>query len=232
MVGPAVGAAENPEITLRSPGERAQMARLVVCAEIRLYREGLSEALSGQPAIEVLGTPRNCDELLACLEAVNPQVVVVDTAMTGWLSAARSLRSRSDPARVVALGVRGLPDEVITLAEAGIAGYVTCEDSFERLVEIVLAVARGEMPCSPRVSWHLMRRVASLAADAHDTPLARLTVREREILVLIEQGLPNKEIARRLSIQLATVKNHVRSILDKLEVHTRGEAAAVIRRRG
>ena len=230
VIGPAVGE-ESLEMARGSLRSTGPVARVVLAAEVRLYREGLSQALAGEPEIEVLATSRNCEELWACLETVSPEVVVVDTGMNGWLSATRSL-ARSDVTRVVALGVRGLPDEVITLAEAGVAGYVTREDPFERLVEVVLSVARGEMPCSPQVSWHLMRRVASLAAGVDDVPLDRFTSRELEILRLIEQGLANKEIARCLSIQLATVKNHVRSVLEKLEVHTRGEAAAVVRRCG
>lgn len=205
---------------------REAPARLVLAAEIRLYREGLLQALAREAEVEVLATPRDRQELEDCLRSVQPEVLVIDT---GWLGAARAL---SDQTRVVALGVRGLPDEVVMLAEAGVAGYVTREDTFARLVEVVLSVARGEMPCSPQISWHLMRRLATLAAADQSGPLARLTARELEILRLIEQGLPNKEIGRRLSIQLATVKNHVRSILDKLGVHTRGEAAAVMRRRG
>ena len=232
MVGQAVGRANDSAITYRALGASPAIARLVLAAEIRLYREGLSQALASESAIEVLATPGNCAELLACLKEVDPHVVVVDTGMTGWISVARSLRKQAGPTRLVALGVRGVPEEVVTLAEAGVAGYVTREESLERLVEVVLSVARGEMPCSPEVSWHLMRRVASLSANTPDAALARLTMREHEILRLIEHGLSNKEIACGLMIQLATVKNHVRSILGKLEVQSRGEAAAVARMRG
>jgi two-component system, NarL family, nitrate/nitrite response regulator NarL len=203
----------------------------VLAAQIRLYRESLSRAFENDPAIELVGSARNCEELEICVNETHPQVLVVDTGMSGWPAIARAL-TQADETRVVALGVHGLADEIVTLAEAGIAGYVTRDDPLDRLVEVIVGVARGEMPCSPRISWHLMRRVARLAADVHDAPLARLTVREVEILRLIEQGLQNKQIATRLSIQLATVKNHVGSILEKLEVGTRGEAAAIIRRSG
>ena len=207
----------------------AAAVRLVLAAQIRLYREGLSHALAAEPAIDLLATARDSADLEEHLERARPDVLVLDTGMSGWLTHARALKE-ADETRVVALGVRGLPDEVVTLAEAGVAGYVTAEEPFERLVEVILSVSRDEMPCSPHVSWHLMRRVARLAPDVHDAPLARLTARELEILRLIEQGLQNKEIAIRLSIQLATVKNHVGNILEKLEARSRGEAAAVIRR--
>ena len=195
--------AEDVESTSAS----AALARLVLACEIRLYREGLSQVLAGEPEIQVLATSSSSDDLRTCMSETHPNVLLLDTGMRGWLGAARAVTA-ADDTRVVALGVRGTPDEVVMLAEAGVAGYVTREEPFERLVEVVLSVARGEMPCTPQVSWHLMRRVAALAAGVHDAPLARLTAREVEILRLVEQGLPNKEIGRRLSIQLATVKNH------------------------
>jgi DNA-binding NarL/FixJ family response regulator len=228
---PNAQAAQGSDLTPGAVNSRPPPAQLVLAVEIRLYREGLSQALSREPEIEVLATSRNCAELEDCLRDIHPQVLVVDSGMTGWLETTHAL-TPPDETRVVVLGVRGVPDEVVTLAEAGIAGYVTRDEPFDRLVEVIICVARGEMPCSPQVSGHLMRRLALLAAGLHDAPLTRLTAREHEVLELIERGLQNKQIARTLSIELATVKNHVRSILDKLEVHTRGEAAAVSRRRG
>jgi DNA-binding NarL/FixJ family response regulator len=97
----------------------------------------------------------------------------------------------------------------------------------------VHAVARGEALCSPRVAGLLFRRVTALACErAPQADLSLLTQRERETLSLIEHGLSNKEIARRLAIRLTTVKNHVHHILEKLGVSRRGAAAAVIRQGG
>jgi len=84
--------------------------------------------------------------------------------------------------------------------------------------------------CSPRVAGALLRRIAALATDGRsDRVPAHLTNREREIMGLIDEGLSNKEIAKRLRIEVATVKNHVHNILEKLQVHRRGEAAARVR---
>jgi len=89
---------------------------------------------------------------------------------------------------------------------------------------------RGEAVCSPRVAGALLRRIAALATDGRsDRVPAHLTKREREIMGLIDEGLSNKEIAKRLRIEVATVKNHVHNILEKLQVHRRGEAAARVR---
>jgi len=95
---------------------------------------------------------------------------------------------------------------------------------------VVSAAVRGELPCSPRIAGGLLRRVTALAAErwSREEPY-RLTAREAEIAQLIERGLSNKEIARTLCIEVSTAKNHVHSILEKLHVHRRVEAAALLR---
>ncbi len=131
---------------------------------------------------------------------------------------------------VIALGVPDVEEHVLACAEAGAAGYLPKPGSFADLLTVMQSVARGETVCSPRIAATLLRRVAMLAAAQEPDPRpARLTPREREVLALIEQGLPNKAIARTLSIEVRTVKNHVHNILDKLQVGGRGEAAALAR---
>jgi DNA-binding NarL/FixJ family response regulator len=142
----------------------------------------------------------------------------------------RAVHERAPDARIVALGISGEEADVLPLAEAGIAGWLTREASVEDLCETVASAAAGEAVCSPRIAASLLRRVAALAADRRLGPTATpLTRRQREILALIDEGLSNKEIARRLSIELATVKNHVHNILEKLQVRRRAEAAALVR---
>jgi DNA-binding NarL/FixJ family response regulator len=128
------------------------------------------------------------------------------------------------------MGVDSDPRHILPLIEAGAAGYLTSDGPLHELVSTMAAVARGEMPCSPGLAAALGRRVVMLAA-ASDPPAEALvlTRREREVADLIEEGLSNKEIARRLSISVMTVKNHVHRLLDKLQVRRRGEAAARIR---
>lgn len=120
--------------------------------------------------------------------------------------------------------------DIVATAEAGIGGYVPPDASIEDLVEAVKHAARGEMICSPRVAAALARRIATLASNRPVGSAApSLTAREMEVLELLEIGLSNKQIANRLSIRLATVKNHVHSILAKLNVRRRGEAVAALR---
>jgi DNA-binding NarL/FixJ family response regulator len=146
------------------------------------------------------------------------------------LAAIRSITTALPEAKVVSLGVAEDDGAVLACAEAGAVGYVPREGSLNDLLAVIESVARGEAVCSPRIAAALLRRVASLAAhrSANQIP-ANLTSREREIVRLIDAGLSNKDIARRLCIEVATVKNHVHNVLEKLHLHRRGEAAAHLR---
>jgi two-component system, NarL family, nitrate/nitrite response regulator NarL len=129
------------------------------------------------------------------------------------------------------LAVDEVDRDVLAWAEAGIAGYVTRDGSVDDLIRAVRCAARHEIHCAPEIAAALLERVHVLAArGAHDTPIGSLTTREHEIAELLEAGLSNKQIAAELQIELATVKNHVHSILAKLQVTRRIDAAAHMRR--
>jgi DNA-binding NarL/FixJ family response regulator len=107
------------------------------------------------------------------------------------------------------------------------------DGTVDDLVATIESASRGELRCSAKIAAALLRRVADLATERDISKTnARLTRREQENACLVEEGLSNKEIAARLFIEVATVKNHVHNILEKLQVRTRGEAAAAVRRRG
>jgi DNA-binding NarL/FixJ family response regulator len=206
--------------------------RALVASDIRLYREGLAEGLRSSGRVELVGTAADPAASIAAAGDLAPDVVLVDLAMTGWEETVRELVATGDEIRVVVLGVREVEDEVLACAEAGVSGYVTREASLDELVDVVESVGRGESLCSPRISALLLRRVTELSGSRRQPDLAdRLTPRETQIVELIDEGLSNKQIAGRLSIELATVKNHVHSILEKLQVERRGEAAAQVRGR-
>jgi DNA-binding NarL/FixJ family response regulator len=130
---------------------------------------------------------------------------------------------------VVALAITESEAGVLACAETGVAGYVTRDASMDEVVATLLAVARGELACPPAIAASLFRHVGTLSARRGEPAPDVLTPREREIVELIEQGLSNKEISRRLSIGLSTVKNHVHNLLEKLHVPRRGAAAARLR---
>jgi DNA-binding NarL/FixJ family response regulator len=206
------------------------MIRVAIVADTRLYRDGLAQVLGRDSRIAVVATAARREEALASLPDLHADVILVDMAMPESLGALRVIVELVPGRRVVAIGVVEDEDDVLSCAEVGAAGYVPREASLEDLVTVIESVARGEAICSPRVAASLLRRVAALAGgrggELHQAPL---TSREREVLRLIDQGLSNKEIARNLGIEVATVKNHVHNLLEKLQVHRRGEAAARVR---
>ncbi len=200
---------------------------VLIVADIRLYREGLAQALEGETGFHLAGTAEDPAKAIAELRAQHIDLALVDMAMAASGSVIRAIRGLAPDVKVVALSVAETESDVCACAEAGVAGYVPRQASLTDLLATLESAARGEAVCSPRMAAGLIRRVAALASSQPPviTPL-NLTPREREILRLLDDGLTNKEIARRLGIEVATVKNHVHNILEKLQVHRRGEAAA------
>jgi len=209
---------------------------LVICTHIRLYREALTELLGREPDLAVGGAAATATECVAAVHNCGADMVLVDWDAPDAMDSLRRLRHLSEPPRVVALGLPDEEDALLSYAEAGVSAYVTREDTLVELVATIRAAANGDFRCSSRTAGILMRRVAKLAAEldshARAAQPVRLTRREREIAALMDAGLPNKQIAQRLQIEVPTVKNHVHHILEKLEVSGRGEAAAVLRSHG
>ena len=236
----AHGAAPQGDRAARTPFERrrskpgaagAVVMRIVVAGDIRLYRDGLALHLAGEAGLGVAGVAADRPELMRRVHELRPAIVVLDMAMAESLEAVRDLWREAPEVRVVAVTVPELEHAVIACAEAGIAGYVPREGSLDDLKRTIDSVARGESIVSPRMAASLLRRVSALAADrAAPARLDELTLREREIVELIRDGLSNKQIAARLNIELATAKNHVHRILEKLHVTRRGEIASLLRR--
>jgi two-component system nitrate/nitrite response regulator NarL len=217
------------------PQETVQPARatvrVLVASDVRLLCDGLSMAFASDPAVAVEATVFDAESLVDGSRASLPGVVILDVSMPRALDAARVVASELPGTRIVAVAVDESVNDVVACAEAGIAGYVPQDATFDDLRETLLSVADGETPCSPRIAAGLFRRLATLSAERQLRPAlpSRLTAREYEVLRLIQRGLSNKEIAARLHIALPTVKNHVHRILDKLDVDRRGAAADWLR---
>jgi DNA-binding NarL/FixJ family response regulator len=205
------------------------VTRVLVVGEIRLYREGLVLILQGKRGMEPTGAVRDVPEALAAFGELEPDVVLLDGARAEAVGAVRALVAAEPTMRVVVLGVGEEETEVIAFAEAGVSGYVTRNADEAALCDALEIAARGETFCSPRVAATLLRRVTALSAQRSEVRTSRLTIREREIVELIRDGLSNKEIAKRLSIEVATVKNHVHNILDKLDVRRRSDVTTALR---
>jgi two-component system, NarL family, nitrate/nitrite response regulator NarL len=200
---------------------------VLIITGIRLYREGLAQVLGAQPHIEVVGLTGDPLESLQRDPTLRPDVVLVDTSMPEAVAVVRAVLAAAPATKVIAMAVSEEDHNVLALAEAGVSGYVTRDAALGDLVTIIESAARGEAPCPPRLTATLLRHITVLATRTRTRPgEPRLTHRELEILELIDRGLSNKEIARRLCIEIPTVKNHVHRILNKLQLDRRAEAAA------
>jgi len=206
--------------------------RIVVVAAVRLYREGMASCLEKREGLAVVGTAANCAETIEQVATVRPDVVLLDTAAEDRVILIRTLRETAPLVKTVLFAVENDEPEIIACAEAGVAGYLPCDASFDELVATLVRVTRGELFCPPMVAAALLRHVGGGATAPPPHPgLVGLSVREREVLALIDAGLSNKEIAVRLHIEVATVKNHVHHVLDKLKVTSRAAAAATLKTR-
>lgn len=223
---------------MTSAGQRGYARRTLptsldvfVFASVRLYRDGLADALR-RAGIDVTGTAGTWSDALVGLLERPAQVAILDVGGLGGLEIVSELRRRLPDTRLVVLAVDEVERDVLAWAEAGISGYVTRSGSVEDMVAAVRAAVRHEAHCAPRISGALLEHVHTLAGTRArtDTPIGALTTREREIAELLEAGLSNKEIASHLQIELTTVKNHVHNVLGKLQVARRSDAAAEMRR--
>jgi two-component system, NarL family, nitrate/nitrite response regulator NarL len=209
------------------PLPRAARIRALLVSEVRLYREGVEAALGRRDPIDIVGTASTIGDAIDRLATLDPAVIVVDVGSRDSLAGIRALAAAAPQRKIVAFAVDEHACDIPSYAEAGIAGYVPCDASIDDLAAAIASVTREEAFCSPRVAGALFRRLALRSSTLSAAPASPLSQREREILTLIRNGLSNKDIARQLTIEVATVKNHVHSVLTKLQVSTRAEAAAL-----
>jgi two-component system nitrate/nitrite response regulator NarL len=202
---------------------RSEIPRVYIVSDVRLYRDGLTSVLQGH--LDVIGKGQSCD-FFDDMATLHPDVLLLDLTVHDSLEIPRRARQILPALPVVAFAVRELEQDVLACAEAGISGYVMHDGGAEDLVAAVRSALRGELMCSPRIAALLFNRMAALSKgpviEFADAPLTR---REREIATLIARNLPNKEIARHLRLGPTTVKNHVHNILQKLNIHRRGDVA-------
>ena len=202
----------------------------------RLLCEGLVSMLGEREDIAVVGAAPSGDDALEQIKRLRPNVALIDIGMPGkdGIEVTQALHQEAPEVKVIILGMVDLTDEIMACIEAGAAGYVLKETSFDHLVETIRSAHRGESLCSPQMAASLFSRIAELAGErilSVPSSSVKLTPRELEIVNAVADELSNKEIARQLSIETQTVKNHIHNILDKLQLHTRLEAVEYARER-
>jgi DNA-binding NarL/FixJ family response regulator len=206
------------------------MIRLLLVHETPLLCNIIAALLEDETDIQVIGTASTLREALPRIE--DSDLILVSTHLPdgGALNLTKLVAESHPSVKTMVMGLAESQEEIIQYVEAGAAGYVLKDDSVEELLEHIRAVQNGEALVSPEIASALISRVSELSKLFEETgripQSADLTPREREVLQLIGQNLTNQEIADRLFIEVGTVKNHVHSILDKLNVNSRHDAAA------
>jgi DNA-binding NarL/FixJ family response regulator len=213
-------------------GTAPTQIRLFVVSGVRLVREGLARSLRRRrPAdVALIGCAGFAEAERATISELRPDVILVDLSNHEGLAATKTLRSLSPSSKLIAFSVADIVEDVFSCAAAGFSGYVTREAGADEVLCAVRATRDGRMNCSPHIAAALFNQLADRLNPPQSVNGASvLTARERQVLALSDEGRSNKEIGRRLQISPATVKNHMHSILQKLHVARRGQAAARLR---
>jgi DNA-binding NarL/FixJ family response regulator len=209
----------------------AEPIRVLVVDDHAVVREGLRALLELQEGIEVVAEAADGREAVETAIRLRPDVILMDLVMPrlDGVAAMRELRVSVPQARAIVLTSFLDEDKLLPALRSGAAGYLLKNARPEELVRAVRAAHAGEALLDPVVAARL---VETLAADGGEEPLDRLTPREREVLVLIGRGFPNKRIALELGLAEKTVKTHVGHVLAKLGVTDRTQAAVLAVRAG
>ena len=208
-----------------------QDIRVFVVIRVRIYRDWLVDALSQQDGFEVAGVSHDGRDYDAITTAL-PDLVLMDMSSRRTANDMHIMRDIARAVPIVALAAFNVEWEGIACAEYGVAGLVPVEGSFDDVLAAMRAVNRGQPFGSQHIAPTVIWRIVSVAPPtSHATAQFqdRLTMRERQIVELIDMGMSNKEIAAELHIQLATVKNHVHHVLRKLGVSRRRDVSRRIR---
>jgi len=207
--------------------------RLLVVDDHEVVREGLVALLDRREGFSVVAQAGTVAEALAEARRHEPDIVVMDVRLPdgSGVEACREIRSELPDTRVVML--TSYPDEeaVLSAIIAGASGYLLKQIRARDLVAALVAVGRGESLLDPAVTEKVLERVRRIATGGQSDELAALTAQERRILMLVAEGKTNKEIAAEIFLSDKTVKNYVSSILSKLNLERRAQAAAFVAKR-
>jgi two-component system NarL family response regulator len=200
------------------------MVRVIIADDHRLMREGTAALLGRDPQIEVIGLAANGIEALALAEEQRPDVLLLDLWMPelSGIEVCAEVRARLPGVHVLILTVSEQEPDLLAALRVGAAGYLLKDMPPTELVTAVLGAGAGD----PRIPAAMAGRVLNDIDAGSMGAIDDLSPREREVLALMAQGLRNREIAERLFLSEATIKTHVRHLLDKLRLRNRAEAAA------
>jgi two-component system NarL family response regulator len=212
------------------------MIRVLLVNEFQLMGNIITEVLDDEPDIEVVGCVTTPESALTKVAHEDIDMVLVSTRLPndGALQLTSTMTEVDSSLKVLALGVSEKKERVLQFVEAGASGYVRQDDTVDDLIKAIRAAHKDQAKVSPKVAAALIARVSELTdlltmiESGKPENYTDLTPRELEILELIAKGYSNQKIADHLYIEIGTVKNHVHSILNKLDVRTRDDAATYL----
>ena len=205
------------------------MIRVLLAEDHPVVRVGLERMLANEASIEVVGSAVNGSEAVELADRLRPDVVLMDLSMpvmNGIEATRRIVAAHDGQVRVVVLTSFSDRAQIMEALDAGASGYLLKDAEPQELLSGVRAAARGDAPLAPRAAREV------LTARAEQRPEIELSPRERDVLVLVAEGMPNKRIAQRLQISESTVKAHLTSIFQQIGVTDRTQAALWAQRHG
>jgi two-component system, NarL family, response regulator DevR len=210
--------------------EGTRPLRLLIVDDHEIVRQGLVALLDRRPGFEVVAQAGSVAESIAQAHLHQPDIVVMDVRLPdgSGVEACRAIRDERPDTRVVML--TSFPDDeaVLSAIVAGASGYLLKQIRARDLVAALEAIGRGDSLLDPAVTERVLERVRRIAAGETNDELSVLTPQERKILALVAEGKTNKEIAGEVFLSDKTVKNYVSSILSKLNLERRAQAAAFV----
>jgi DNA-binding NarL/FixJ family response regulator len=204
--------------------------RILVIEDNRVLRDGLTLMLDQQADMHVVSTIGSGNNVLLKANQANPHIILLDVGLKNLneLSVVVSVRKNLPEAKVIGMGFIPSQSDIVEFVSAGASGFILKDATVKQFLETIRLVAKGEKVLPPSLTDSLFSHVVGLAlknGKAKNINAVRMTKREREIIVLIADGLSNKEIAQRLNIATHTVKSHVHNVMEKLALHSRLQIA-------
>jgi DNA-binding NarL/FixJ family response regulator len=214
----------------RTKGDAASVPVLAIMGQTRLYCECLALALTARHEFEIIDLGVEVAAATAGAGRREPDILLLDLPEKQVRTIVRELRLRLPSALMIGLNVDNDEDLILRLLGAGLDGFVLKESPLETLRSVIESGVRGDVSCPAGILTRLAQKIETRRGRFGLPPA--LSSREKEVIHLVEEGLTNKEIATRLGLEAATVKNHVHHIMDKLSVHSRMDAVAQLRAAG
>ncbi len=213
--------------TLRVHADDDVRVRVLVVDDQPVFRHGLRTLLEAEGSVEIVGETPETTDVVELVVSTQTDVVVMDSRPSGELGAdtVAALRAVCPDVRVLIFSANDNEDDLLAAVRAGAAGYLRKSLPAAEVLPAVLAVAAGQSLISPDLAARLLDEFAVMSIRDEKDSQPRLTERELEVLGLVSRGLSNRLVAEKLFISENTVKNHIRNILEKLQLHSRTEAA-------